>query len=58
MAALFKADKVNVAVEAVKPDKLRVGYQGWDDYKVVWSGQRLSLMCVIRIILVIPGVRR
>jgi hypothetical protein len=42
-SALLTADSAKLSIEAVKPGgKLRVGYQGWDDARVVWPGQRLS----------------
>jgi hypothetical protein len=41
-SALLMADSAKLSIEAVKPDKLRVGgYQGWDDTKTVLPGQRL-----------------
>jgi hypothetical protein len=40
-SALFTVDSVNLAVTAVKPDKLGVVYTNWDDPKIVQPGYRL-----------------
>ena len=41
-AALLMADSAKLSIEALKPDKLRVGgYQGWDHTKTVLPRQGL-----------------
>jgi hypothetical protein len=41
-SALLIAHSAKLSIDAVKPDRLRVGgYRGWDDMKTVLPGQQL-----------------
>jgi len=42
---IIKADSITITIKAERDGRLRVGYQGWDDVKIIMADEVLELAC-------------